>query len=62
MSRIYQRLDCPNVCAICGASVMLNRRQDRWQARQRGSAYCSRPCSDIGRRANIAAAKRRGQP
>jgi hypothetical protein len=55
--RSLERLDYPNVCAICGAPVTLNRRQDRWQARKRGFAYCSRACSDAGRAASIQATK-----
>jgi len=62
MSRIYQRLAYPTTCATCSGPVTLARRQDRYAARERGSAYCSRACSDRARAAHISAAKRRPRP
>ncbi len=59
MSRVYKVLSFPSRCAVCSAPVMLARKQDRYQARKRGFAYCSRPCSDAARAANISKAKRR---
>ncbi len=62
MGRVYQRLDFPKICTVCSTPVTLARRQDRYAARKRGAAYCSRACSDAARAANISATKRRPRP